>query len=164
MIQIPSDILTLSGEPTVLCRFGKLIFANRSAEDILGKDCVGKSVKALFGTVISDAQASSFVADVPVVGRHYILRVARIGDVQAIFFSHDEAPAVLMNDAFICSMRNSLMNIGIVADKGRLKADQLRDRTLSACFASLSKSHYTMMRLLSNISIVKGILEKNSLS
>ena len=161
MIQIPSDILTLSGEPTVLCRFGKLIFANRSAEDILGKDCVGKSAKALFGTVISDAQASSFVADVPVVGRHYILRVARIGDVQAIFFSHDEAPAVLMNDAFICSMRNSLMNIGIVADKGRLKADQLRDRTLSACFASLSKSHYTMMRLLSNISIVKGILEKN---
>ena len=153
MIQIPSDILTLSGEPTVLSRFGKLIFANRSAEDILGNDCVGKSVKSLFGPVISDAQASSFVADVPVMDRHYILRVTRIGDVQAIFFSHDEAPAVLINDAFICAMRNSLMNIGIVADKGRLKADQLADRTLSVCFASLTKNHYIMMRLLSNISI-----------
>ena len=162
MIQIPYDILSLSGEPTVLCKFGKLIFANRSAEEILGKDCVGKGVKALFGPAISEAQASSFAADVPVMGRHYILRVTRIGDVQAIFFSRDETPAVLMNDAFICSMRNSLMNIGIAADKGRLRASQLGDRTISACFASLTKSHYVMMRLLSNISIVKGILEKNS--
>lgn len=159
MIQIPYDILSLSGEPTVLCKFGKLIFANHSAEEILGKDCVGKGVKALFGPVISEAQASSFAADVPVMGRHYILRVTRVGEIQAIFFSREETPAVLMNDAFICSMRNSLMNIGIAADKGRLKADQLGDRTISACFASLTKSHYIMMRLLSNISAAKGILD-----
>ena len=159
MIQIPSDILTLSGEPIVLCRFGKLIFANSSAEDILGNDCVGKSVKTVFGSVIAEAQASSFVADVPVMGRHYILRVTRINDVQAIFFSLNEPPVVLLNDAFIYSMRNCLMSIGIAADKGRLQSEQLGDQDLSASFATLTKNHYIMMRLLSNVSAVKGIVD-----
>ena len=82
MIQIPSEILTLSGEPTVLCRFGKLIFANHSAEDILGSDCVGKSVKALFGTVISDAEASSFVAVVQAAVSLSQVRVTFFGEVE----------------------------------------------------------------------------------
>lgn len=159
MIQIPSDILTLSSEPAVLCRFGRLIFANRSAEDILGKDCVGKSVKALFGGDITGAQAPSFVADAPVAGRHYILRVSRIDDVQAIFFSRDDDKPVLMNDAFLCSMRNRLMNIGISADNGRLRAEELGDQSLSASFASLSKNYFIVLRLISNVSTVRGILD-----
>ncbi len=158
MIQIPSDILTLTSEPAVLSRHGRLVFANRSAEDILGKDCVGKSVKALFGPDIAGVQASSFVADAPVMGRHYILRVSRSDDVQAIFFSRDDEEPVLMNDAFLCSMRNGLMNIGTSADIGRIRAEELGDHALLSSFASLTKSYYIVLRLLSNVSTVRGIM------
>lgn len=159
MIQIPSDILTLTSEPAVLCRYGRLIFANRSAEDILGTDCVGKSVKALFGGDIAETQAQSFVADVPIMGRHHIVRVSRREDVQAIFFSQNNEAPVLMNDAFLCSMRNLLMNIGISADMGRLRAEELGDKTLSASFAALTKNYYIVLRLISNASVVRDILQ-----
>ena len=158
MIQIPSDILTLTSEPAVLFRHGRLIFANKSAEDILGQDCKGKSVKALFGQDIAGMQAPSFVADAPVMGKHYILRVSRSDDVQAIFFSLDNGEPVLLNDAFLCSMRNGLMNISAAADLGRLRAEELTDPKLLSDFSSLTKNLFVVLRLLSNVSAVRGIM------
>lgn len=158
MIQIPSDILTLTSEPAALCRHGRLIFANRSAEDILGRDCVGKSVKALFGQDIAGMQAPSFVADAPVMGKHYILRVSRSDDVQAIFFSQENEEPALLNDAFLCSMRNGLMNISAAADLGRVRAEELTDSKLLNDFASLTKNLFVVQRLLSNVSAVRGIM------
>lgn len=157
MIKITSDILTLTNEPAVLAKHSRIVFANRSAEDILGKDCVGKSILTLFGQDVAGTQASSFVADIPVNDVHYVVRVSHGKELSAIFFSHYDDSPVLMNDAFICSMRNGLMNIGISSDIGRLRAEELGDRELAASFASLTKNYYSVSRLLSNASVAKGI-------
>ena len=48
MIQVSSDILSLTSEALILSRAGKISFANAPAKEILGADCVNKSLKYFF--------------------------------------------------------------------------------------------------------------------
>ncbi len=58
------QLLSMTGEAAVLVQRGRATFANAEAREILGQDCVGKRVAALFGETISGVQASSFLAQV----------------------------------------------------------------------------------------------------
>ena len=75
MLMISADVLALSSEAAVLVRSGRIQFANSAAKAILGEGCVGSTVKSVFGVEIAEAQAASFVGDLPIGGVRYIIRV-----------------------------------------------------------------------------------------
>ena len=60
MLTVSSKVLSLSAEAAVLVRGGRVVFANPAACALLGADCVGVSVAALFGREIAETQATSF--------------------------------------------------------------------------------------------------------
>lgn len=157
MTQISSDILALTREAAVLVQRGKIVFANTAALESLGMDCVGKNLPALFGPDVAGTQAPSFIADVPVNGKHCVVRVSRLESQQVIFFSPvDQNPAVL-NDPILCSLRSSLMAIGMAADRVRERAEENGDAQALVSLSALTRNYYRMIRMISNASLVLGI-------
>lgn len=156
MFPLSSDILMLSDEAAVLAEKGILLFANASAKEILGADCVGKSVAALFGSEIAEVQAPSFVADIPLSGERRTVRVSRSEGVQLIFLSRPDTSPSLLTNAYLCSMRNSLSNLGLALEhlRSRLNNAQAEGvaELLSDSLAALNKSYFMATRLLSNAS------------
>ena len=99
MLMISADVLALSSEAAVLVRAGRIQFANSAAKAILGEGCVGSTVKSVFGVEIAEAQAASFVGDLPIGGVRYIIRVTSMEGVRAVFLTKHEESAALINDA-----------------------------------------------------------------
>ncbi|MBR1457385.1 MAG: PAS domain-containing sensor histidine kinase [Oscillospiraceae bacterium] len=154
MQQSPSDILALTGEAAVLIRRGRVSFANAAARRLLGEDCVGKTVLALFGADVAGAQASSFVANVPLAGRSCILRVNRTEDGQILFLSDPDAAPAIINDPLLYELRNGLMNVGMAADALRAEAERLGNDTLLTALCSLTRSYYRLQRLATSASLL----------
>ena len=152
-----SDILSLTGEAAVLARHGKISFANAAAVSILGEKCIGQSVQAVFGKELASVQASSFIAGLPVDGKHYIIRMTKMEDEQLLFFSCPEIAPALLNDAFLYNIRSTLMNLGISASRIRERAEGAGDTTTLANVASITHSYYKLHRLISNVSLVLDI-------
>lgn len=156
MFQISSDFLSMAGDAVVLSRGGRIDYANGPAEKLLGADCVGKSVRAVFGQDVAGLQAPAFVGDVLVDKRRLIVRCASDGGVRAIFLrARDDAPAA-MGEAFICSLRNSLMYFGVAVETVRQRVEELGSPELPAHLASLTRSYYGIRRAISNFSAVHG--------
>ena len=61
IMQISADILALSGEAFILIKYGKVFFANNAACDLLGQDCVGKTLKKLFAEAGIPVEARGLV-------------------------------------------------------------------------------------------------------
>lgn len=97
MLMISADVLALSSEAAVLVRAGRIQFANSAAKAILGEGCVGSTVKSVFGVEIAEAQAASFVGDLPIGGVRYIIRVTSMEGVRAVFLTKHEESAALIN-------------------------------------------------------------------
>ena len=159
MFDVSSDTFILCGEPVVLCHNGLVAFANAKAMDILGNDCVGRSVDALFDSELSGVQCSTFVANMPVKGKHYILRVFKSEGTQAIFFSRQSEPPLLLNDAFIYSLRSQLMNINVSASMMRERAEATGDSQILDMLSALTRSYYSMSRLFNNASTVRSMAD-----
>lgn len=161
MAQISSDILALTSEAAVLAQRGKIVFANAAAMERLGPDCMGRTASSLFGSDVAGTQAPSLIADVPVNGKHCVVRVSMVENQQVIFFSPaDRTPAVL-NEPFLCSMRSSLMTIGMYADKARALAEESGDTQMLSNLSSLTRNHYRMIRMISNASLTLGMSASN---
>lgn len=158
MIQVSSDILSLTSEALILSRAGKISFANAPAKEILGADCVNKSLKYFFEPGITGSQASSFIADTIVRGKHYIVRVSKQTDMLVMFLTNPPAEPVLLNDAFIYSLRSALMTMSFSVDMCRSRAEALNDAGLQENIASLTKSYYQLSRLVSNVSVAQGVI------
>ena len=158
MHNLSTDILALSGEAALLTRHNLVYFANSAACRILG-DCLGKPVKELFGSGISEAQAPAFITDMNIGARQYAVRVSRFEEGQLIFLRECSASPLLLNDALIFSMRNSLMNYGLSADMLRARAEDLCDQQLLSALRSITHSYYRMMRVLTNASTVLAITQ-----
>lgn len=159
MQSFSTDILALFGEAALLVRHGRVHFANSAACQILGADCGGKPVKELLGPVIAETQAASFVMDQSINGRHYAVRVNRFDDGQLIFLSPCSSSPLLLSDALIFSLRNSLMNFNISLDALRTRAELLGDEQLLLSLRSISHSYYKMTRLLSNASTALAVAD-----
>lgn len=152
-----SEILALTGEAAVLVRHGRIAYANAIAAGILGADCLGKSVRAVFGSEVAGVQAGSFVAGVTIAGQQYILRMARTEEDRLIFFSCPEEAPALLNDAFLSFLRATLMNMGIAADRLREQAEETGDRTALGHVAALTRNWYRLNRLVANTALVLDI-------
>ena len=154
MNQTPSDILALTNEAAVLFRAGRAVFANASARRLLGEDCVGQSMRKLLGADVAGAQASSFVAEIPLGGRSCTVRVSKTEEGQIVFLSCPELAPAIVNDPFLCELRSGLMNIGLSADSLRTEADRLGSDALLEDLRSLTRSYYRLIRLIENASLV----------
>ena len=87
MNHLSSDILSMSREAGVLIEKNRISYANPAAERILGSDCRGKTMAAVFGEDVAGNQASDFIGNVSIKGTQYVLRVSRSGEAKIIFFS-----------------------------------------------------------------------------
>lgn len=159
MLPLISDFLMLSDEPALLARGGRVLQANRGAEELLGRDCVGQSVRQLFGDAIAGAQASQFVAELVLRDRQRTVRISRLeGGMQLIFLSREDRDLSVLNDASLAAMRGCLMNLSLGTERGRLRAEQLADAPLADCFAAITKQYYLLNRLISNAAVVYSLL------
>lgn len=157
MNDFSTDILALSGEAALLVRRNLVYFANASAKRILGSDCTGKPVQKLLGPSIAETQAPSFIVDLTIGGSHYAVRVNHFQSYQLIFLRECSSSPLLLNDALIYSMRNSLMNFSLSADILRSRAEEQEDQQLLSGLRSITHSYYRMMRVLTNASTVLAV-------
>lgn len=158
MIQVPSDILALTSEALVLVQAGRICFANAAAKKLLGDDCEGARLSALFPPEIVSAQGSGYIADVPIKGARHIVRVMKQEGMQALFIAEPPGEPVVFNDALIYSMRNTLMTMCVSTELCRSRAEDIDDPQLRAGIASLSQSYFRITRLLENLSAAKSIM------
>lgn len=159
MIHISADILALTAEAMLLVQGEKICFANAAAKKILGDECEKKSLSAVFPPEIVGAQAASFVADAQIGLKRYIVRVSKQDGLRVYFITEPVGEPLMLNDALIYSIRNTLMTMCVSADFCRLRAEDIGNQELRAGIASLSQSYFRMTRLIENISIAKGVLD-----
>jgi anti-sigma regulatory factor (Ser/Thr protein kinase) len=158
MVKISSDILGIADEAAVLAEGGRIVYANSTALHILGEDCVDKSLRTVFDVNISEAQASCFAADTCIKGRHYIARVKKSGGQEIIFFSEPRENAEILSDAFIYSLRSSLMTLSLSVDMCRARAEELGCGGMEENISAITKNQFTLSRLLANLSLARGVL------
>lgn len=160
MLQVPMDVFAYTKEAVAAARGGRLVFANAAAGEILGGDCVGKSVKGLMGIEVAEAQASNFVADVSLGEKCFALRATKQEGMQLFFLSRPENQPELLNDAFIYSLRNSLMTLNLALDMCRMKAEEHKDSEILRHMREISRSQMRLTRLISNISVLRENMGK----
>ena len=136
------QLLSMTGEAAVLVQRGRATFANAEAREILGQDCVGKRVAALFGEAVSGTQASSFLAQIRLREKPYLLRIARLGLEQVFFLQPQEDAPAVMNQPFLSSLRSSLMTMELASDRLRNLAEDNGSAPLLENLRSLTRSQY----------------------
>lgn len=159
MDNLASNILSLSTEAAVLVEKGRIAFVNPAAAALLGADCVGKSVKDALSPELAETQAAAFIGDVPIGGRHYIVRVNKLDSCQLVFLTPSDTAPLFINDALIFSANNTLNNISMAVESGMQRAETLGDSVVSSCFRSLTRSCYSLTRIVSNAGIVRSLAE-----
>lgn len=156
MLTVSSKVLSLSAEAAVLIRAGRIVYANALAEKLLGADCVGKPLAALFSPEICQSQAGIFTADTVLGGERYNVRTARLEDLQALFLSPISIAPVLVNEAFLFSMRSALMNLRLSTNLSQNRAEQAGDKELDVYLRSLQRDAFRITRLLDNAAVVRS--------
>lgn len=154
LVELSADILALTSEAAVLIRRGRIAYANPSAQAILGQDCTGKTVAAIFGADIAGAQAPSFIASATIGEKPFIVRVSRMNEGNVIFFTRPEPVPAILNDPFLCSMRSGLMNIGMSSERLREQAEAHGDNAALTALSSLMRSYFRLVRVTANASLV----------
>ena len=158
MYQIAEQLLSLSNEAAIFVRHSKIAYANAAAELVLGRGCAGSSVRTALGPELAGAQAASFVADVPIGGKRYAVRVSPAGDGQAYFLSPADIEPPTLDDDMISAMRSILMSINLSCTLGRARVEQLGDDELNKCFIGTTRAYYMLTRILSNTSMLAGLI------
>ena len=161
MNHVSASILSLTAEPALLVEKNRISYANPAATELLGSECMDKFISEVFGAEFVGTQASSFIGDVPIKDRHYIVRVSKLDFGQIIFLSPSNTSPVYINDAFIFATRDALNNINMSIEAGRQQAEALGTTSLPAVFQALTRSFYSLNRIISNASIVKSIAENS---
>ena len=154
------DILNLSGEAAVCTRGSLIRFANAPARELLGQDCVGRSLRELFGEEVSEAQGAGFIADVSVGGRRCTARFSRIDKGWLIFLASAATDPAVLNMPLLFSLRSSLMNMGIVTDSLRNLAEDTDSVPLRHSAAALTSCYYRLMRQVENAGFVLNLLTR----
>ena len=157
MLQISADILALSTEAALILKNGRIAFANSAACSILGDDCTGKTTRSVLGESVAGTQANAFICNLPIGGKHYIVRVNTLDGVRAVFLSSYERSTALINDALVYSLRNCLMSLGITTEMVRTRAEDADDRDLLRGLATITHDCYRINRMLSNVTVIRGI-------
>ena len=156
MSQIVIEILQLAGEPAVVVQRGKLSYANTAARSILGEDCEGKSVAAVFGQEVAGTQGHAYVASINLNGHCCSLRTLRTKDEQVFFLGPSEATPLALSESFLIGWHSTLTNINWAVDRLRTQTEALQNREINANLSALSHSYYRLMRQSSNATFLQA--------
>ena len=156
-----SEVLALTEEPAILVKQGKICFANAQAQRLLGP-CEGQKADALLGGEICRHHAQSYLADTTIRGTNYILRVNRMEGQRLIFLLRQEGSPVVLNDAFLYTLRSNLMTLGVAIDRLRPAAEDAGQAGMMKDLRALTSSYYKLMRLSGNASLVRDLLERRA--
>lgn len=156
MLQISADLLAVSGEAALLTRYGKVVFSNVAACELLGQDCTGKTVRSLFGEEVAEIQASSYIGSISLNGQALMIRTASSDELKAMFLSRPDSSAAHIHEAFVFSLRSSQMSLGLSLDMARSRAQELNSPELLEAIASMTHEHFKTNRTISNVSIING--------
>ena len=154
MLQISADLLAMSSDAAVLIKNGKLAFANAGAHALLGSDCLGKSVKKLFGDDIAGIQAGSYIGEFPIGNRRYVVRACSAEGISALFLSDSQGDESLISEAFIFSLRSCLMSIDVALELLRSSSEEHPEMRDS--LAVVSHESFRLNRILNNIGIIQA--------
>jgi len=155
MIQISAELLALSGEPALLAKGGKILYANDAACTLLGPDCREKSFAALFGGEIAGMQAPAFVGEAELAGRRVLLRIRTMNGMRVVFLSPCAPVHELVGDSFLYALRSEMMQLGVNAALLRSRLSP-GDRSGAAALNGISKSLYRINRTMQNLSLIRG--------
>ena len=155
MIQLSAELLALSGEPALLVKGGKILFANDAARSLLGSELTQKSFAALFGKEVAGMQAASFIGETEAAGRRVLLRIRSLEGMRIVFLSLCAPPGELVGDAFLYALRSEMMQLGVSASLLRAGPGAGSGAALSALRA-ISLSLCRVNRTLHNLSIIRG--------
>ncbi|MDO4972989.1 MAG: sensor histidine kinase [Eubacteriales bacterium] len=158
MDQTLSDILALSGEAALLVRQGKIVFLNPGARRILG-ECTGVSAAERLGLDPAQTPARAYLVDLRIDEQPYILRVNRVSEGRLVFLQRQADTPVLLNDAFLYSLRSNLMTLGLAADRLRPAAEDQDGQEMLGDLTALTAAYYKLMRLSDNASLVRDHFE-----
>ena len=156
-----SELLALSGEPALLVRQGEIVFANALARGILGP-CLGESAEKLLGAELFLTPARAYVAEARISGVTYILRVNRLNEGRLIFLRAQEEAPIVINDAFLYSLRSNLMTLGMAADRLRPAAEDLGLHDMLDDLTALTSGYFKLLRLSENASLVRDCFENRA--
>ena len=155
MIQISAELLALSGEPALLVKGGKIIFANDAACALLGADCREKSFRSLFGREIAGMQAPAFVGEAEIAGKRMLLRIRVMDGMRAVFLSPCTPMEELVGEAFLYVLRSEMMQLEVNASILRAHLSPEDTSGLSA-LNCISRSLYRVKRTMQNLSVIRG--------
>ena len=157
MLQISSELLAMSSEAALLVKNGKVAFSNKSAQNLLGSDCNGKTVRSLLGEELAGVQAPVFIGDTSIGKMHYTVRVSSGDGVKAFFISPENSNESLISDAFFFSLRSSMMNLKLVLST--LQQEQSRYPEIQENISLVCHEYFKLHRTISNISTVRAIMD-----
>lgn len=158
MSEISSQILSLIDEAVMIAKGDRIELVNPAAQAVLGNYCTGKRVSSVLGAEIASAQASDYTANVRISGKSYILRVSKRDSRSTFVIKNESKNTELINDAFISSLRSSLSQLIVSAERSRNICRSESDPLLKEAIASLTKNIYVTSRHVSNLSYARSIL------
>ena len=161
MLQISSELLAMSSEAALLVKNGKVAFSNKSAQNLLGSDCNGKTVRSLLGEELAGVQAPVFIGDISIGKMHYTVRVSSGEGIKAFFISPENPKESLISDAFFFSLRNCMMNLKLVLctlQQGQSMYPDIQEHISQVCH-----EYFKLHRTISNISTVRAILDDSQM-
>lgn len=162
MIQISAELLALSGEPALLVKGGKIIFANDAACALLGADCKEKSFRSLFGGEIAGMQAPAFVGEAEIAGKRMLLRIRVMDGMRAVFLSPCTPMEELIGETFLYVLRSEMMQLEVNASILRAHLSP-EDATGLSALNCVSRSLYRIKRTMQNLSVIRGAQTGNLL-
>lgn len=156
MLQVPAEILTLSAEPVLLAKNGKVLYANTAACGLFGRDCRGQTLRSVLGAELAGVQAGSYIGELEQNGKRYLLRAQTMEGLQAYFLQESKIAEELVSDSFLISLRESLMDLqmGSTLLKNRLEAELGRE--LSNQMGPINRCFFRINRILSNVTVIRG--------
>ncbi len=155
MIQLSAEVLALSGEPALLARGGKILYANDAACALLGADCREGSLQTLLGPEISGMQAPAFVGETEVMGKRVLIRIRSMEGLRVVFLSPCQNARQLLGDAFFYALRNELMQLGTGVSLLQTRLSQVDAAALTA-LNGMSQSLSRVNRTLQNLTVIRG--------
>lgn len=159
MLQISAELLAMAGESAVLIKNGKVVFANNGARVLLGRDCEGKSLRAILGDELAEIQSASFIGDFKINGKNHIVRVRSIDNVKAFFISESNDKPNLISDAFIYSLRSCLMSINMTLSM--LHSNEELPASVKHNLTEINHEAFKIKRILSNISTIRSLWDES---
>ena len=159
MIQLSADVLSLSSEAALLAKNGRIVYRNSAAARILGEGAVGRSLRAVLGEEIAEAQAPSFLSEIGIGEQRYLVRVSTSEGMRVFFLSPCSLAQSPLNDAFLYALRSFLMEmqVSILLLRGNL--EKRENAPAAAELDNLYRSFYRIGNILFNLHIIRDEAE-----